>query len=175
MKKKTSLLSLSNIGILNTFQTYQLSDGSLVKVDIVDTAGQERYRSLSRSYYNRADGCLLVYDITSKETFEELESYFLKRIKEFCKKDMKIILLGNKTDLEEQRQVTQDEGADFAKENGFDFMETSCLENRNVADGFETLIELAYFDSKKTNPENENNTINLKDTKNENSGRRCYW
>lgn len=162
-------MKLSNIGVENNFQTYRLSDGSLVAVNIVDTAGQERFRSLSRSYYARADGCLLVYDITNKETFEELENYFLKDIKNYCKKDIKIILLGNKTDLEEQRQVTLDDGAEFAKENGFDFMETSCLKNRNVADGFETLIELALFDSLKNNPEKDTKKLELKNTKNESS------
>ena len=76
MKEKTSLIKIANIGILNNFQAYQLSDGSLVAINIVDTAGQERYRSLNKSYYNRADGCLLVYDITSKDSFKELEKFF---------------------------------------------------------------------------------------------------
>ena len=97
----------------------------------------------------------------------------MKNIQNYCKKDIKIILLGNKTDLEEQRQVTQDDGAEFAKENGFDFMETSCLENRNVADGFETLIELTYFDAKKNMKENDEKKITLNNSKNESSGCFC--
>ena len=88
MKEKTSLIKIANIGILNNFQAYQLSDGSLVAINVVDTAGQERYRSLNKSYYNRADGCLLVYDITSKDSFKELE-YFLNDINDLCKKKYK--------------------------------------------------------------------------------------
>ena len=160
MKEKTSLIKIANIGILNNFQAYQLSDGSLVAINIVDTAGQERYRSLNKSYYNRADGCLLVYDITSKDSFKELE-YFLNDINDLWKKNIKIILLGNKTDLGNERQVTQDEGAEFAKKYRFDFMETSCLDSRSVADGFETLIELTYCDKIINKEDKVENNIKL--------------
>ena len=173
MKEKTSLIKIANIGILNNFQAYQLSDGSLVAINIVDTAGQERYRSLNKSYYNRADGCLLVYDITSKDSFKELENYFLNDINDLCKKNIKIILLGNKTDLEEQRQIPIEEGENFASSNEFMFMETSCLLNRNVADSFETLIELTYFDNIKNNKGNKENNIQLNNSKEENNGSGC--
>ena len=132
------------VGLPHSFSAFQLSDGSMVNVKIVDTCGQEQYRSLSRQYYHNADGCLLVYDVTNEKSFEDLENYFLKEIKDNCKPDIQIILLGNKTDLEHQRQVNPDEGVEFAKKNNFIFLETSCLKNTNVADGFETLIELTY-------------------------------
>ena len=135
---------MATIGTLFTFSTYQLSDGSLVNIKILDTAGQEKFRSLSHQYYRDADGCLLVYDITERKSFDEIKNYFCEQIKEKCKKDIKIILLGNKTDLEENRKVTSEEGANFALDKGYTFMETSCLKNRNVADSFETLIELTY-------------------------------
>ena len=102
------------------------------------------YRALSFQYYREADGCLLVYDITRRDSFDEIKNYFCKKIKENCKKDIKIILLGNKTDLKNERKVSTKEGVKLAVENGFTFMETSCLENRNVADSFETLIELIH-------------------------------
>ena len=135
---------MATIGTLFNFSTYQLSDGSLVNIKILDTAGQEKFRSLSHQYYRDADGCLLVYDITERKSFDEIKNYFCEQIKEKCKKDIKIILLGNKTDLEENRKVTSEEGANLAVKEGYTFMETSCLENRNVADSFETLIELTY-------------------------------
>ena len=138
------LINFPSIGISETFQTYQLSDGSLVNVEFLDTAGQERYRTLNNQYYRKADSCLLVYDISNKISFQSIKNYYKREIKEKCKDDIKIILLGNKTDLEDQREVSSIEGADFAFENNYIFMETSCLENRNVADSFETLIELSY-------------------------------
>ena len=146
--------SLSTAGTPHFFHTFQLSDGSLVNVNIVDTAGQEKYKSINSQYYKKADGCLLVYDITKKQTFDEIKNYFYEQIQEKCKKDIKIIILGNKTDLEEERQVSTEEGSNFAAEKGFMFLETSCLQNRFVADSFETLIELTYRDVLEKNREN---------------------
>ena len=154
INEKAHLINISTIGTPHAFCSYQLSDGALVNVDIVDTAGQEKFRSIGKQFYKKADGCLLVYDITRRATFEAIQNFFLKEIKDNCKLEIKIILLGNKTDLEEQRQVSIDEGANFASNNEFMFMETSCLLNRNVADSFETLIELIYRDVLEKNREN---------------------
>ena len=75
---------------------------------------------------------------------------------EKCKPNTKVILLGNKTDLEEKRVVLPEEGAGFALENDYIFMETSCLKNSNVANAFEALIELTNIESKKNMNENDN-------------------
>ena len=135
---------MSSSGILHEYKTFQLSDGSLVNVDIMDTCGQEMYRALNSQYYKKADGILLVYDITKKESFEEIKTYYLEQIKNNCKSNVKVVLLGNKTDLEKDREVKTEDGINFAVENGYEFMESSCLKNRTVADGFETLIESTY-------------------------------
>ena len=144
MSQKTHLINVATIGIDHCFSSYQLSDGSLVNVKIVDTGGQEKFRALSHQYYRNANGCLLVYDITSKKSFDEIKDYFCEQIEDNCKEDIKIILLGNKTDLEENRKVSSEEGANFAIQKRYTFLETSCLKNKNVADSFETLIELTY-------------------------------
>ena len=137
------------MGYPNYFSTYKLSDGSLVNVNILDTAGQEKFKSVSESYYKRADCCLLVYDITNRKSFDEVKDYYNENIKEKCKKKIKVILLGNKTDLEDKRKVQPEEGAGLALENDYIFMETSCLKNTNVSDAFETLIEITNIESKK--------------------------
>ena len=113
----------------------------------MDTSGQERYKSLNEHYYKKADACLLVYDISDKKTFEECQ-YYTKQIKERCKRDIKVILLGNKTDLKDNREVSSELGAKFATENEYTFMETSCLNNKNVADAFTTLIEDTNMDNR---------------------------
>ena len=154
IREKTHLINLSTAGTPHAFCSYQLSDGAFVNVQIIDTGGQERYRAISRQFYREADGCLLVYDITNKTTFEAIQNYFLNEIKNNCKFEIKVILLGNKTDLEDQRQVSSDDGANFAAKNGFMFLETSCISERNVADSFETLIELTYRDVLERKPEN---------------------
>ncbi len=159
------MVNLSTVGIVHGFHTFQLSDGTLVNVDIVDTAGQENFRALSSQYYKKADGCLLVYEITNRKTFESIKDYYFEQIQENCKKDIKVIVLGNKTDLEYNREVNPEEGANFASKNGYMFLETSCLKNQNVADSFETLIELIYREAEEKNLSNlSKETIDIKKT-----------
>ena len=164
LNNKSTLISIATIGTPFFFSTFKLSDGSLVKVNIQDTAGQEKFKALNESYYRQADCCLLVYDITNRESFEECKGYYNDNIKQRCKSNIKVVLLGNKTDLEDERAVPSEEAAGFALENDYIFMETSCLKNKNVADAFETLIEITNIESKKSN--NENNKSNIKLDKN---------
>ena len=142
---------LSTHGMDHNYLTYRLSDGSLVKVKLLDTAGQEQYKSLTEGYYKSADCCLLVYDITNKKSFEEIKNYYCQNIKDKCKNTVKVALLGNKADLEDKREVDSKEGSDLASQNDFIFMESSCLKNEKVADAFETLIENTNIDVKKKN------------------------
>ena len=144
------------MGFPNYFSTYKLSDGSLVNVNILDTVGQEKFKAVSESYYKRADCCLLVYDISSRKSFDECKNYYNINIKERCKKNVKVILLGNKTDLEENREIKPEEGAGLSLENDYIFMETSCLKNENVASAFETLIEMNNIEAKRSQNNNKN-------------------
>ena len=121
-------------------ETFELPDGSYVNCEIMDTGGQEEFDAQNRLYYKRADCCLLVYDITRKDTFNAIKNFYLKEIKDNCIEDIKVIVLGNKTDLKDQRQVTLKEGSKFASKHKFYFMETSCEQNFNVMDAFETII-----------------------------------
>ena len=123
-------------------KTFQLSDGSIVNCLIYDTCGQERYNSINESYYRKADAALLVYDISKRKTFEVVKDYYCPKIKEFCKKNIPIILLGNKADKENLREIKPEEGVELALQEKYKFKETSCLKNENVADAFEALIEL---------------------------------
>ena len=130
----------------------------LLRVIIIDTAGQERYRSLGRMYYKQADGILLVFDITNKKTFEELTNYYLDEIRNNCKINVPLILLGNKLDLEEKREVPSREALTFALKNKYLYFETSCKNNINIIESFELLIEYCYKETlnKKKNIEKIN-------------------
>ena len=123
---------------------YKLPNNNVISVIINDTAGQERYRSLGRNYYNKADGILLIFDITNKKTFQELTNYYLDEIKNSCKKNVALILLGNKLDLEEKREVSSKEALSFALKNRYLYFETSCKNNINSIESFELLIENCY-------------------------------
>ncbi len=91
-------------------QTFQLPDKSYVYCEIMDTGGQEKYNSINKIYYQRADCCLLVYDITNKKTFDEIENYYVKEINDLCNKNIKVILVGNKADLENERKISKKKG-----------------------------------------------------------------
>ncbi|KAL2246887.1 UNVERIFIED_CONTAM: Ras-related protein RABB1c [Sesamum indicum] len=110
-------------------------DGRPIKLQIWDTAGQESFRSITRSYYRGAAGALLVYDITRRETFNHLASW-LEDARQHANPNMTIILIGNKSDLAHRRAVSKDEGEQFAKENGLLFLEASARTAQNVEEAF---------------------------------------
>lgn len=107
-----------------------------VKLQIWDTAGQEQFRSITKSYYRGAVGALLVYDITRRETFLSLESW----LNDTRQNDhnMVIMLIGNKSDLSFRRKVSREEGQAFADKHNLLFMETSAKEDRHIEDAFLT-------------------------------------
>ena len=109
------------------------------------------YKSINESYYKKANAVLLVYDITRYDSFEAIKDYYCEKVQELCQKDIPIILLGNKTDKEEERKVKQEEGISLAMSHNFKFKETSCLKNENVADAFEALIEMWNVENQKQN------------------------
>ncbi|KAG0914097.1 hypothetical protein G6F33_004562 [Rhizopus arrhizus] len=105
------------------------------KLQIWDTAGQESFRSITRSYYRGAAGALLVYDITRRETFENL-SVWLEDARQHANPNTVIMLIGNKSDLEGQRQVSREEAERFAQEHDLFFLETSAKLADNIEEAF---------------------------------------
>ena len=106
-----------------------------VKLQIWDTAGQESFRSITRSYYRGAAGALLVYDITRRDTFQHL-SRWLDEARQHSQSNMVIMLIGNKNDLDHRRAVSTAEGKAFADANGLIFLETSAKTAYNVEQAF---------------------------------------
>ncbi|XP_053564840.1 ras-related protein Rab-37 isoform X3 [Bombina bombina] len=106
-------------------------DGVKVKLQIWDTAGQERFRSVTHAYYRDAQALLLLYDITSKSSFDNIRAW-LTEIHEFAHKDIVIMLLGNKSDVTSGRVIRTEDGESLAKEYGVPFMETSAKTGKNV-------------------------------------------
>jgi len=110
-------------------------DDTQIKLQIWDTAGQEKFRSITRSYYRGAAGCLLVYDVTRRETFEHLPSW-LEDCRKYSNQNITIMLIGNKCDMESKRAVSREEGEEFAKKNNLTFLETSAKTSENVEQAF---------------------------------------
>ena len=122
-------------------------DNHKVKAQIWDTAGQERYRAVTNAYYKGAKGAFIVYDITRKETFESVDKW-INDIITTCDKGLTIILIGNKSDLESQRQISKEQGEEKAKSFELAFLETSALSGENLEKGFNILINEVYEKSK---------------------------
>ena len=118
-----------------------------IKAQIWDTAGQERYKAITSAYYKGAKGAFVVYDITRKNTFETVNKW-VSDISAAADKKITLILIGNKNDLEDQRQVTKEMGEEKAKELGLAFMETSACSGENLDKAFQLIINEIYKKSK---------------------------
>ncbi|KAJ3232138.1 Ras- protein Rab-2A [Chytriomyces hyalinus] len=114
-----------------------------VKLQIWDTAGQESFRSISRAYYRGAIGCLLVYDMTRRESFQHLVTW-LEDVKQHGNEEIITILIANKADLADQRQVSREEGEAFAAEHGLLYTEASAKSGENVANSFLAVAASVY-------------------------------
>jgi len=126
-----------------------------IKLQIWDTAGQERFRAVTRSYYRGAAGALLVYDITRRGTYNHLTSW-LTDARNLTNPNTVIMLIGNKNDLDDKREVTFEEANAFAQENGLVFLEASAKTGENV--------EQAFFKTAKTIFQNIQEGVDLSDT-----------
>ena len=159
---------IATIGFDYKFKNEKLKNGEEITVKIFDTAGQEKYRSLAANFLKKADGIILVYDITYKISFENLNKW-LKDINENAK-GLPIVLIGNKTDLEENREVSKEEGNEFAKKinEEIEFYEASCKTGENIKEAIRFLVEKIY---KKYQGKNmaEESIIIKKENKNKNN------
>lgn len=115
-------------------------NGKNVKLQIWDTAGQERFKNITSTYYRGGNGILVVYDITDRESFSNLNSWLIE-IEKSASKNVYKLLIGNKCDLEEKRAVSFQEGKDFAETNGMKFIETSAKTCQKVEEAFELLTQ----------------------------------
>ncbi|GAX77793.1 hypothetical protein CEUSTIGMA_g5236.t1 [Chlamydomonas eustigma] len=115
--------------------------GKRCKLSVWDTAGQERFRTLTSSYYRGAQGICFIYDVTRRESFEDLEAVWMREVELYSNVDGAVqILVANKVDLSSERQVTTEEGQDFAQRHGCLFVETSAKANVAVGQAFEELV-----------------------------------
>ncbi|KAJ7957341.1 Ras family [Quillaja saponaria] len=141
-RNEFNLHSKATIGV--EFQTQSLEiDGKEVKAQIWDTAGQERFRAVTSAYYRGAVGALIVYDISRRTTFDSVGRW-LDELKTHSDTTVARILVGNKCDLENIRDVSIEEGKNLAEAEGLFFMETSALDSTNVKKAFEIVIREIY-------------------------------
>ena len=169
--------STPTIGVEMKVKDFKIKE-DLVKAQFWDTAGQEKYDSLTTSYYKGAKGALIVYDITQKSSFDKIES-LLKKLRDNSNKNVSVILVGNKCDLEDNREVLKEDGEELAQKLKIKFMEVSAKTGENLDKLFQNLIDEVY---EKYNKEfksfasiefmDDNKNINLNTNINNNPGKK---
>jgi len=146
------------LGLDYISQNIQIGD-KIFLLQLWDTAGSERFRSVTKGYFNNSACAIIVYDVTSESSFKATKDW-IEECKKYTKDSIHLVLVGNKIDLVKQRKVTMEEGKNLAEENGMAFFEASALTGEN--------IEKIFFDSCKII--NENLDKNLYDIKSTNTG-----
>jgi len=134
--------SQPTIGVEMFNKDFQINEDK-VSAQIWDTAGQEKYNALTSSYYKGAKGALVVYDITQESTFLKVEQ-FVKDLREKSDKNVYMILVGNKIDLEENRKISKEEGKILADKLKMGFFEVSAKNGTGIEDLFKNLIDNVY-------------------------------
>ena len=139
LKNKFMEESKATVGVEFGSKLFDLN-GHKIKAQIWDTAGQEKYKSITGAYFKGSKGALVVYDITQKSTYESLEKW-VNDLKSAGDPKITIILIGNKSDLEENRQVSKEQGEEKAKSFGCAFLETSALSGDNIDKAFNMMVK----------------------------------
>ena len=132
---------MTTIGLDYRLKSLKLKNGKELKLQIWDTAGQERFRTITKSYYKGSEGILLIYDVTKRESFENVKTW-VSQIREEVSKSSVIYVVGNKIDLEDTRKVTTEEGVNLAKELELPFKEASAKNGINIDETFYDLAEM---------------------------------
>ena len=139
--------------------------GKCIKFEIWDTAGQEKYRALTKIFYKDAGVAILVYDITRKESFDEIKDYWYNQIKECAPKNIVIGIAANKCDLYDNEQVSEDEARNFANEIGAVFKLTSASTNQGIEELFKgvgcRVLDPNYSENSDSNENKKNLNIKL--------------
>jgi len=153
--------------IEDSYRKQCVIDDEVALLDVLDTAGQEEYRAMREQYMRSGEGFLLVYSITSRNSFEEIATFHEQILRVKDKNYFPIIVVANKSDLEKERQVSEQEGQEFAKQSNCRFIETSAKLRTNVDEVFYNLVreirrynkelQLLLQDIDKKSPNNQRN------------------
>lgn len=141
---------ISTIGLDYRLKMITLENEKIVKMQIWDTAGQDRFRAITKNYYKGAHGIVLIYDVTNLQSFNNIKNW-LSQIKENTTEKVKIVLVGNKIDEEHLRKVSHEEGKKLSEEYNLEFFETSAKNNIRIEDTFNHLTREIYKINKEPN------------------------
>ena len=154
-KNEFSLTHLSTIAIDFKMKVVSVGDEK-IKMQIWDTAGQERFNTLTAGFFKGSDGIILCYSITDNKSFENINKW-MAQIKSLAPIDVKVLLVGNKTDLEDERKISMEQGKEMADKYGIQLFEASAKTGENVTEVFQRMAELV-LEKVMANPRSEDST-----------------
>ena len=156
---------LATIGLDFRLKTITLENNRKIRIQIWDTAGEDRFRSITRNYYKGAHGIVLIYDVTDQQSFQHIKDW-VDKIKEESKEGVIIYLVGNKIDLIDKRIITNADGKKLSEEIKIKYYETSAKDSTGVKEVFENLVkDMDNFYSEQHQEEMETIHIDKKDKK----------
>ena len=129
---------ITTIGLDYKLKTVKLDTGKTIKVQLWDTAGQDKYRTIAKNYYKGSHGILLLYDITKQSSFDNIREW-VRDIKEEVNEKAILFLIGNKIDMEDQRKIPKEKGVELAEEFKIPFFEASAKSGENVDEVYKAL------------------------------------
>ena len=150
-------LHMATIGLDYKLKTMILEEQKIVKVQIWDTAGQDKFRAITRNYYKGASGIILIFDVTNIKSFENIKKW-INEIKEEISENVSIVLIGNKIDKLKERKITKEQGEKIANEIGTKFFETSAKTGEGINESVFYLVKIIY----ENDPEIKKKGQNLK-------------
>jgi Ras-related protein Rab-1A len=144
----------SGLGLDFISVKYKTPEGKEIPVKIWDTAGQERFKTITYSFYRQAQGVLIAFDVTNRESFENVKNW-IDSIDNHAKPNIHKVLIGNKIDLVDDRKISTKEAKSLADEHGLPYFETSAKLDKNVSEVMDFIMSKVYETSQK--PAEENN------------------
>ena len=150
-------LHMATIGLDYRLKTMILENHKIVKVQLWDTAGQDKFRAITRNYYKGARGIILIYDVTNIKSYENIKKW-INEIKEEISEKVSIVLIANKIDNEPERKISREQGEKLAKDNDVTFFEASAKTGEGVNESIFYLVQKIV----ETDPEIKNKGKNLK-------------
>jgi small GTP-binding protein len=134
---------LATTGVENNYSKFTLADGTYVSCNFIDSGGALRFRATNEYLYRKVDGCILVFDLTDRKSFDDIKDYFIPKVQELCKENIPVLILGNKKEMVDSRVISYEEGDELALKYEYNYREVSCVENDNLDQIFEDIIEKA--------------------------------
>jgi small GTP-binding protein len=161
LNKLVSNIFIENPGSTNVAENLEKEftvEGKTITLDIWDTAGQEKFRSLNKIFFKEAEIAFLVYDITKKQTFDELKNFWVEQVRTFSGENVLFAIVGNKADLYTKEEVNENMGQEFADQINGVFAQTSAKHGTGINDLFQTVVEKKIA----SNPELKDKLLGVK-------------